>query len=453
MKVAVVGGGISGLSAAWHLRERAEVTLFEPGRLGGCISTTSLDGITVEDGPDAFLTRAPDAVGLCRELGIDGQLIAPATGRAALWWRGRLRPLPEGLVLGVPNRLGAVARSGILSPAGAARAALDLVLPPTPPQDRDTVRDLIRRRFGAEVADRLVDPLVGGIHAGWTAELGAAETVPQLVEAARRSRSLLLGLRSASPRPSPSTPVFQAPRQGMATLADALVAHLRENGVTFVDTAAGAIRRNGAQVTVEDHHFDAAVIATPAKAAARLLGGPAAGLLESIPTASVALVSVAVDPASVPEGLSGFLVPRGQGRAMTACSFSSNKWPQRQDGPGKRSAVVRLSAGRHGDSAALEAGDESLAERLVNELAEALGNPVSARECRVSRWPDAFPQYLPGHAQLVASIERELQRDHPNVALAGSSYRGSGIPACIASGRTAAEMILARAGQPGRTNP
>ena len=455
MRVAVVGGGISGLAAAWHLRDRADVTVFEPGRLGGCISTTSLDGIPVEAGPDAFLTRVPEAVRLCEELGIGGELVAPGTGRAALWWRGRLRPIPEGLVLGVPARVGAVLRSGILSPAGALRAGLDLVLPATPPRERDTVRDLVRRRFGAEVADRLVDPLVGGIHAGWSGELGAAETVPQLVEAARRSRSLLLGLRGAQPgRPSGGTPapVFLAPRDGLGSMVDALVSGLRGRDVRFVEAAAASVRSAGGEVMVDPHPepFDAAVVATRAKVAAGLLGGAAGGMLESIPTASVALVSLVVDPAVVPAGLSGFLVPRGQGKAMTACSFSSNKWPDRSGRSGKRAAVVRLSVGRHGEADALDMDDRGLVERLVNELGDALGASLDAGESLVSRWPESFPQYLPGHASLCAAIDAEVRAEQPAVFLAGASYRGSGIPACIGSGRAAAEAVL---GQAGRTNP
>lgn len=452
----MVGGGISGLAAAWHLREHAEVTVFEPGRLGGCINTSSLGGVTVEEGPDAFLTRVPDAVGLCRELGIDADLVAPAAGQAAVWWRGRLRPLPEGLVLGVPNRVGAVARSGILSPGGALRAAMDLVLPATPPAGDDTVRDLVRRRFGDQVADRLVDPLVGGIHAGWTGELGAAETVPQLVEAARRSRSLLLGLRSTTPAARPASPVFLTPRRGLSSLVDALVDRLRAAGVSIVADRVRSVRSEGGAVAldVESRPFDAAVLATPAPTAAQLIGGgAAAGMLDSIPAASVALVSVIVENAGIPDGLSGFLVPRGQGKAMTACSFSSNKWPDRSVIEGKRVTVVRLSAGRHGDSAALEMDDHSLVVRLVNELGQALGQPVAGGEARVSRWPGSFPQYLPGHASRVAAIEDALRAEQPGVFVAGASYRGSGIPACIASGRAAAESALGLQERPGRTNP
>lgn len=457
----MVGGGISGLSAAWQLRGRAEVTVFEPGRLGGCISTTVLDGVTVEEGPDAFLTRVPDAVRLCEEVGLGGDLVAPSAGRAALWWRGRLRPLPEGLVLGAPAKVGVVAGSGILSPAGALRAALDLVLPPTPPKDGDTVRDLISRRFGAEVADRLVDPLVGGIHAGWSGELGAAETVPQLVEAARRSRSLLLGLRTLrarQPGGSASPPVFLAPRQGLSSMVEALVSKLAQEDVRFVRLGAEAVRSVGTEVRVDPHPepFDAAVVATPAKVASRLLGGSAAAMLESIPTASVALVSLEVDPSVVPEGLSGFLVPRGQGKAMTACSFSSNKWPDRSGGEGKRAAVVRLSAGRYGETGALAMGDGALVDRLVSELGDALGAPLDIGESRVSRWPGSFPQYLPGHAARCDAIDRAVREEHPSVTLAGSSYRGSGIPACIASGRSAAETVIGsqqRSPQPGSTKP
>jgi protoporphyrinogen/coproporphyrinogen III oxidase len=435
----VVGGGIAGLSAAWELRGEAEITVFEPDQVGGCVRTTPFLGRAVEEGPDAFITRVPDGLALARELGLEGDLIAPAAGRTALWWDGRLRTLPEGLVLGVPGRIGSLVRTGILSPAGVARAALDLVLPRRGSATDATVRQLVAGRFGSQVADRLVDPLVGSIHAGSTAALGAAETVPQLQAAAQSHRSLLLGLRSGQPAgPGSSGPLFMTHRQGLSHLVDELVRQLKDSGTRFAAQEVVSVRRMadgryGIEPDVDG--FDAVVVATPAGVTSRLLGPEVFGPLAGLPTASVAVITVASADLRLPPELNGFLVPAGSRRLMTACSFASNKWPHWAD-PG--TSVVRISVGRSGQEEALRLPDSALVDRLVDELQDALGRRFTPSAWRVSRWPNAFPQYLPGHADRVATVEAGLARLLPGVAVAGSSYRGAGLPACIASGRRAA---------------
>jgi oxygen-dependent protoporphyrinogen oxidase len=445
MRVAVVGGGISGLAAAWDLRQLADVTVFEPNRLGGCILTTEFDGHPVDEGADAFLTRVPEALELCEELGLQDELVAPAVGASAVWINGGLKRLPDGLVLGAPSDLRGLIRSRILSPLGVARAGLDLVLPRRRPAAGLSVRELIADRFGTQVADRLVDPLVGGIHAGWTGELGAAEVTPQLVAASERARSLILGLRRL-PK-GKGGPIFMAPRLGLGRMVDVLVRLLGESGVRFLADEVELVRTvPGGQVVVEPSpdRFDAAVVATPPRRTAELLRtGVTVDGLTRVPTASVVLLTASLkDP--LPPALNGFLVPRGERRLMTACSFASNKWPHWAD-PGK--SVVRMSAGRHGDLRAFELDDDDLADRLLGELGQALGTTLAPTATRVSRWPDVFPQYLPGHASLVTAVEKSVSELHPGVALAGSTYRGSGIPACIASGRRAAQLV-ARAAAP-----
>jgi oxygen-dependent protoporphyrinogen oxidase len=444
LSFAVVGGGIAGLAAAWDLRHLGNVTVFEPGPLGGSIRTSPFENHPVDEGADAFLTRVPDAVKLCGELGLEGELVAPGVGSSAIWSAGRLRRLPGGLVLGVPRQMSGLVRSRILSPFGVARAALDLVLPRRLSPGSLSVRDLVADRFGFQVADRLVDPLVGGIHAGWTGELGAAEVIPQIVAAAERSRSLLLGLRSGPE--GGGGPIFLAPRAGLGRLIECLVESLRESGVRFVVGAAEQIRSDRGGIVHVDPFpadFDAVVVATPGRVTARLLGpDEVIDALAAVPTASVVLTVLSLPDTDVPPDLNGFLVPRGEKRLMTACSFASNKWPHWAE-PGR--ALVRISAGRHRDQAALDLDDDALVDRLLSELGEALGTPVSAGTARVSRWPDAFPQYRVGHAAVVTSVEERLGRLHPRVALAGSTYRGSGIPACIASGRRAARLAAQRA--------
>jgi oxygen-dependent protoporphyrinogen oxidase len=459
VRVAVVGGGVAGLAAAWEAVSAvpgADVTVFEPGPLGGKIRTSPFLGRDIDEGPDAFLTRVPQAVDLCDELGLTAQLVAPAAGSSMLWWDGRLRPLPDGLVLGVPRRLGAVVRSGVLSPRGALRAGLDLVLPRRgEPGDADvSVHDLVASRFGDQVAARLVDPLVGGIHAGRIDQLSAAATVPQLVAASRRSRSLMAGLRS-SPGPA-AGPVFLTPQGGLGALVDALVAKLGAAGVGIERRQVRSLGAHpcGSGAVLDGEAYDAAVVAVPAGEAAGLLdtAAPEASEgLRSIGYASVVLTTLAWTGSTVgtPPGVNGFLVPRPDGRLMTACSFASAKWPH---WAAAGTTVLRVSAGRHLDTRAMDLDDGTLTDRLVEELSAALGRPLPAPAAvRVSRWPAAFPQYTVGHLDRVAAIEAALRRTLPGVALAGAGYRGSGIPACIGSGRAAARLVT-RAATPATTH-
>jgi oxygen-dependent protoporphyrinogen oxidase len=451
----VIGGGITGLAAAWELRDRAEVTVVEPGRIGGRIRTTMFEGRPVDEGPDAFLTRLPAAVEMCGELGLTGELVAPAAGRTLLWSRGKLRRLPDGLMLGVPTDIAALLRSGLLSPLGLARAGLEAVLPRTKGADSLTVRDLVKGRFGAQVADRLVDPLVGGIHAGWTGELGASEVVPQIVSSMTSKRSLLVD--SFSPRArrraasaagsgqaapgGAAHPMFLTPRDGLGRLVEVLHAALVEAGVGFVDASAESVNADGDGVRVEPlaGRFDAAVVTTPADVTARLTGAPADSALANLPVVSVALVTASLPGVELPAGFNGFLAPREEGLLTTACSFASNKWPHWSE-PGR--SLVRISCGRRGDNRFEDLDDETLVGRLAEEMARCLGRPVDVGTARVSRWTGAFPQYLVGHSGRMLAAEEEIRSRLPRVALAGSSFNGVGIPACIASGRKAARAVI-----------
>lgn len=446
-RVTVVGGGITGLAAAWELVSNgAEVTLVESGlRLGGKIVTEDIGRRAVDVGPDAFIARLPDAVALCHELGLTEEMVGVATDSAWLWTRGRLRPLPAGTVLGAPAGLGALlraGRSGVVSPAGVARASLDLVLPRRDLGQDPTVGDLITARFGREVHERLVDPLVGGIHAGPSGLLSAQAVVPQLA-AAGSHRSLLLGLgrgMASAPPPAPS-PIFVSLRGGMSRLVTRLEESLRDRGARI---------KLGHQADSADlvaaSEEGGVIVTTPAPAAAALLAGASpetATELAAVAHASVALVvlTYAADafPSGSPPPGSGFLVPQAERRLMTACSFGSSKWPHWAN---EGEVVLRVSAGRWGDDRAVRFDDERLVGRLQRELVEALDLRDGPLASHVRRWPQAFPQYGAGHLDRVARIEAALARDLPHVLVAGAAYRGVGIPACIAQGRAAARRAL-----------
>lgn len=306
MRFAVVGGGIAGLSAAWELvgaaGERADVTVHEPGNQGGKLRTTNFLGRPVDEGPDALLTRVPEGLALCSELGLGEELEATQANRALLFSGGKLRPLPEGLVLGTPARLLPLLRSRILSVGGVARASFDLVLPRSRPgsgRESDvSVFDLVASRLGPEVADRLVEPLLGSIHAGSTRQLSAAATAPQLLAAAEARRSLIAGLKQATRGRQPSAtagPLFVAPRRGMQALAGGLVERLRTAGVAFAPVSVTALRRDQRCFVVEPtgERFDGVVLAVPAPVAFSLLG-PVLDQDGPPPLAAMAFASVAV---------------------------------------------------------------------------------------------------------------------------------------------------------------
>ena len=470
--VAVVGGGIAGLAAAWELVGKAErvrvVVLEASAHVGGKIQAADVGGITVDTGPDAFLARRPEAPALCREIGIADELVAPGSSRAFVFSRGRLRPLPEGLALGIPTRLLPVVRSGILSPAGLARASVDLLGVAGRRVDADgdrAIGDLVTHRLGHEVVDRFVDPLIGGIHAGPVSAMSAAALYPPLLEASAKRGSLLRNLRAAVPAADPAAvpaPVFLAPRGGVHRVVDALVGELEARGVelrtstpvTTVERTPGA--RDGSRrawtlrAGRDELEADGVVLAVPAGPAAELLApldGAGGAALARIGYATVTVVTLVL-PASSPTRLldgTGFLVPAVEGWLTTACTWMSTKWPHLAR-PGE--VVVRASVGRFGDERALAMTDDELTDAVVGELRPVLGLREGPSATLVTRWPGAFPQYAPGHLERVEAIDAGV-RALGTIAVAGAAYRGVGIPACIAGGRSAARHVIG-AGDPER---
>ena len=447
-RIAVIGAGITGLSAAHEAAvaggDQVEVTLFDgSGRAGGLIKTSTFAGLRVDEGADAFLRRVPDALTLARSVGLDERLTSPTAGSAAVWVDG-LRRLPEGLVLGVPTSTISLARSRLVSPVGAARALADLVLPRRA-LDHDSIGAWVRGRLGEEVHDRLTDALVGSIYAADTDRFSLA-AVPQLDALARGGRSAILtALRQR--RPSDSGPVFAAPSDGMGSLADAvLTAAVAAGAMTRLEAPVEAVEAGGGGVLIDGERFEAAILATPARVSARLLASsaPAAAAgLGSIETAGVVMVTLAIPGDSLPEacsGLSGYLVPKSRQRRVTAVSFASNKWSHLR--PADGSQILRVSLGRDGmDVSDLDDGE--VVDSVVSEVSDHLGAQLAPNEVRVTRWPSSFPQYRPHHGALVATIERSLPA---GIVAAGASLHGIGVPACVGSGRRAAQSVLSRLG-------
>lgn len=435
-RIAVVGGGITGLAAAYELRARApdaEIVVFEQAnRFGGKVATTTFAGRAIDEGADAFLARVPWGLDLCRELGIDTQLVSPAQQSAYVWFNGALRRLPSGLVLGVPTDLDAVAASGIVTAPIEVRPAAA----PLSPEADIAVGALVRAQLGDAVFERLVDPLLGGINAGDGDRLSLRAAAPQLAAAAERDRDLIAALRTQAP-PAPG-PVFYAPVGGMGAIADALIDSLTTTGVE--------LKREAPVDDIGALDADLIIVTVPAYRAAELMRravGEVAELLDAIAYASVALVTLAYPNHAVtrPLDASGFLVPRTEGLLMTASSWSSSKWAHLA---GDETTVVRVSTGRFGDERSTKLDDDALVRALVDEVAattEINGAPI---DVMVRRWPQSFPQYEPGHLDRVAEIERRLADALPHVVLAGAALRGIGVPACIRQGREAARQVLDR---------
>jgi protoporphyrinogen/coproporphyrinogen III oxidase len=441
--VVVVGGGITGLAAAFELTRAPDppaVTVVEAAdRLGGKILTTPFAGRPIDAGADSVLARVPWAVDLFRELGLGDKLVAAATGHASIWWRGALHPIPPGLVLGVPTGLPTLARSGLLSWRGKARAAVEPLVPRT--DGDDDLGLTVRERFGAEVYDRLVGPLVGSINAADPAHISLAATAPQLADAARRHRSLLLGLRATgSPPPGP---VFLTHPDGLGHVVHVLASRLRDAGVDVrVCSEAGAIERTGRdRFAVAGIEADAVVLTTPAGAAASSLASlapEAAAGIGRIRYASVAMVTLAFPAPAVGrlDG-SGYLVPVAEQRHVTACSWGSSKWPHWA--PDVEHVVLRASLGRAGDEHAVELDDGALLDATLADLRRHLGVAGNPSAVRVTRWPRSFPQYEPGHLDRVSAIEAAVPA---GVVVGGAAYRGIGIASCVRQGREAARAAL-----------
>jgi len=464
VRLVVVGGGIAGLTAAHRAveisREREtalELTVLEArDRLGGTIETEHAGGFLVETGPDSFLSEKPWALALCRRIGLESRLVGTDDRfrRVFVWFGKRLHPVPDGFQLLAPTRLTPFITSSLFSWPGKLRMALDVILPRGGGGD-ESLGAFVRRRLGREALERIAQPLVAGIYTADPDELSLLATMPRFVELERRERSLIVGLWKASRKaPAASTSgarwsLFVSLAGGMGELIAALASRLPPDAVRLKHRV-GGIERRGAhwRVTTEEAgaiDADAVIVATETHAASRLLryvDPPLATMLETIPYASSATVSLGYRRADVPHPLDGFgfVVPRAEHRDLLACTFSSVKYPGRAP---ERHVLIRCFVGGALNAAALERSDDEIVERVRRELGEALGITAAPMLTRVARHPASMPQYAVGHLTTVETIERRLAAI-PGLLLAGGGYRGVGIADCVRSGEAAADAAFAR---------
>ncbi len=454
-RVAIVGGGIAGLAAAYFLRDQVAVTVLEGSpRLGGKLAVSEVAGLPVDAGAEALLARRPEAVDLIAAVGLADQLVYPGTTTARIWTRGEFRPLPKRQFMGVPGDLDEFEQTKIVSAAGMTRAREDAAMPATVRAGDVAVAEYVGGRFGTEVVDRVVEPLLGGVYAGRPDQLSYEATRPALAQESLRHASLgdavaaLLGPPAPADRATP--PVFTTLADGLGTLPEALAraggAQVRTKATVreLTRTAEGWRLTVGPSIAPEWVHADAVILALPARPASRLVGqvgglkaAAIAADLAGIEYASMAIVTLAYPVAAFARPMtgSGYLVPAVDGRPVKAATFSTVKWPHLAatshlaTGPVH---VVRCSVGRIGEEAvvALAAADFAVATGVT-------GAPVDSR---VTRWGGGLPQYTVGHVGRVSRI-RAGAAALGGLAVCGAAYDGIGVPACIASARLAADQV------------
>ena len=457
-RIAIVGGGISGLAAAFALEERRragealEFVVYESSpRFGGVLFTEQVEGCLIEAGPDSFLTEKPWAADLCRRLGIEDQLIGSndADRKTYILVKGKLVPMPDGLMFMVPTQLSPAILSSLFSPATKLRVAREWWYPARGSNGDESVAALVERHYGAEMVDRLADPLLAGVYGGEAAQLSVRAVLPRFVEMESKYGSLgrgMLAARKNVQRSLPAPSIFSSLKGGMQQLGEALVAKLPAEALRANSPVQAVQRQDRGWVVSAGYasdQFDAVIVATPASAAAVLLEIASAELaseLRAISYSSSVTVALGFDQnvrVALPPGF-GFLVPRREGKRLLAATFVHNKFPHRAP---KDIAVVRCFLGGSRDEQVLQLTDENILNIVRDELRQILGVKADPLFTRLYRWKGAMAQYTVGHLERLQRIEG-LVKPLPGLALAGNAYRGIGVPDCIRSGEAAVQQVL-----------
>jgi oxygen-dependent protoporphyrinogen oxidase len=447
-RVVIVGGGISGLSAAYYLSKRnIPATIVEQRpRLGGVIETERIQGCVLEAGPDSFLTQKPWALALIRELGLAGEVIGSNDHLRVtyVWKRGRLVPLPDGLMLMIPTKILPMATTGLVGWGTKLRMGLEWFRKPAPHAADMSVAEFVAGHYGQETVDYLAEPLLSGVYGGDPNRLSVASVLPRFVELERKYGSLTKGVlqeRRKAAQHAKGQPLFQTMRGGLGELIEALAGAAKP---AVIHGTAEALEP-GCRVRVNGEWLEAdhVVLACPAYRAGALLGGldpELAALLQSVPYSNSVTISLGYERAGFRHPLNGFgfLVPKRERKLLVACTWVGTKFSHRV--PADK-AVLRCFVGGE-DASALALSDFDLVERVSAELRTIMGVRETPAFTHVARWPRSMAQYTVGHAARVDQIEARVKR-LGGLHLVGNAYHGIGIPDCVRMGKEAAERVAA----------
>ncbi|MGI2329416.1 protoporphyrinogen oxidase [Planococcus sp. YIM B11945] len=457
--VAVIGGGITGLAAAYYLQKQAkaqerplQITLIEAThRLGGKIHTLRKDGFVIERGPDSFSSSKDGIQKLAKELGIESKLVAGASGQWSIMAEDRLQPIPDGTMMGIPTKLGAFLASDLCSWSGKVRAAGDLVMPKLSSYRDQALGAFMRKRFGQELVENLIEPLLSGVYGSDIDRISLEAAFPEYLEVEHRHRSLVLGMKktkAAIAELSSDKAGFQTFQGGMQTLVEALEKEL--GGCTVLKgVKVERVAKEAAQAVLYLNNassiaVDEAIFALPHSKLQPLF--EPFGLLDGLkemPMTSVATITMAFSEQAInyPDNL-GFIVARTSDYTITACSWADRKWPGMAAPPGKQ--LVRAYIGRVGDEAVVDLSDKEIEKIVLADLQKAIAIEAHPEFTVVSRWKDAMPQYIVGHKERIVQAKAELAQAFPMLQVAGSSFGGFDLADCVEQGEAAARELLNR---------
>ncbi|MED4122384.1 protoporphyrinogen oxidase [Halalkalibacterium halodurans] len=457
-RVAVIGGGMTGLAAAWALQKARkqmpiEYELIEASaQLGGKIQTDVTEGFVIERGPDSYLARKESMTRLAREVGLEGELVRNDTGQAYILKNDQLYPIPGGAIMGIPTAIGPFIRSRLFSSIGKLRAAQDLVIPSFTHENEDvSLGYFFRKRLGDEVVDQLIEPLLSGIYAGDLDTLSLQATFPQFQQLEAKYGSLIRGIKASKGKQSQSQVgkkqgMFLTFRRGLQSFIETIEQHLDEKAirkkteVRFCEREGKRYRLTFNDGTVQT--YDHVILTTPPYVTGRLLEPYVdVDYMREMKATTVATVAMAFksEDLHIPYEGTGFVVPRKSRYEITACTWTHKKW--RHTTP-EGHALVRCYVGKPGSESIVHETDEAIVEQVQKDLDQIMTVKREPLFYKVTRWKKAMPQYEVGHRYKLEKVRQELKKAMPGIILAGAGFDGIGLPDCIDQGEAAVATVL-----------